>query len=142
MFRFGVLPADDARLISSFTKVRERLVRAEAGGVSRYEGDVYYRVDAGLPGNPWVFPTFWLAEYDIARAQTITELEAAVQPVFVWAQSHAVHAGMLPEQMNPYTGVPISALPLVWSHAGYVLLVQAYIEKLVALGGCPLPSAT
>jgi GH15 family glucan-1,4-alpha-glucosidase len=36
---------------------------------------------------------------------------------------------MLPEQINPFSGEPISVSPLVWSHAEFVIAVCEYLEK-------------
>jgi len=50
---------------------------------------------------------------------------------------------VLPEQINPYTGAPISVAPLVWSHAEYAITVLDYLKKLEELDICktcmPLP---
>ena len=51
-----------------------------------------------------------------------------------WVASHALSSGILPEQLNPYTGEPISATPLVWSHSEFVTAVMTYMEKLEQLG--------
>jgi len=36
---------------------------------------------------------------------------------------------MLPEQLNPYDGTPLSVAPLTWSHATLVQSVCKYAEK-------------
>jgi GH15 family glucan-1,4-alpha-glucosidase len=33
------------------------------------------------------------------------------------------------EQIDPLTGEPLSASPLTWSHAEYVMTVQQYLGK-------------
>ena len=74
--------------------IRERLwVQTEVGGIARYEGDAYHRIseeDGGrVPGNPWIVCTLWQAEYTIARATSVAELQSALDLVR-WAQSHAL----------------------------------------------------
>jgi GH15 family glucan-1,4-alpha-glucosidase len=46
-----------------------------------------------------------------------------------WATKNAATSGALAEQLNPYSGEPISARPLLWSHAGFVTAVCEYINK-------------
>jgi GH15 family glucan-1,4-alpha-glucosidase len=41
----------------------------------------------------------------------------------------AMKTGILPEQMHPLTGSPLSVAPLTWSHATYVDTVLKYLEK-------------
>jgi GH15 family glucan-1,4-alpha-glucosidase len=35
----------------------------------------------------------------------------------------------LAEQLDPHSGKPISATPLLWSHAEFVLVVTEYMNK-------------
>lgn len=136
VWRFGVLSADDARLSRAFeTAVRSLSRGIPTGGIARYEGDQYYRSAANAAGNPWIITTLWYAEYLIATARTDTDL-ARVRTVFDWAVRHALPSGVLPEQVNAETGAPLSATPLMWSHAGYVSAVIAYLDKIEQLGLC------
>jgi len=41
---------------------------------------------------------------------------------------HASPAGLLPEQVHPFTGVPLSVSPLTWSHAAFVHSCIVYVE--------------
>jgi len=50
-----------------------------------------------------------------------------------WTVKNALPSGVLPEQLNPYTGEPVSATPLLWSHAEYVLAVCEYVSKVQEL---------
>jgi oligosaccharide amylase len=138
VFKFGVLPAQDKRLYSAWGKTIERLgCVGDIGGIARYEGDRYRRISAEIPGNPWILTTLWYAEYLIARAESESDLKEAKYWIH-WAADRAHDAGMLPEQINPYTGEPISVSPLTWSHARFVLVVIAYLEKLDKLGVCKI----
>jgi len=136
IFSFGVLPHSDTRLSRAFEATeRELSLSSTIGGIARYQGDHYYRVGADTPGNPWVVTTLWLAEYYIARAQNEADLNRAKE-LFEWTVARADKSGILPEQINPYSGLGLSAAPLVWSHAAYVNAVISYLDRLEALGLC------
>jgi len=53
-----------------------------------------------------------------------------------WAVKYANPAGILPEQLDPYSGEHLSASPLVESHGEFVTTVISYLEKLEELGVC------
>src|SRR5438270_4139319 len=65
IFLFGLLPANDPRVVSTMRAVEDRLtVRTPVGGVARYENDYYFQISpdiANVPGNPWFVATLWLA---------------------------------------------------------------------------------
>jgi GH15 family glucan-1,4-alpha-glucosidase len=46
-----------------------------------------------------------------------------------WATKNALPSGALAEQLDPYSGKPISATPLLWSHAEFVMAVCEYLNK-------------
>ncbi len=138
VFQFKVLPVDDERVRSSMEFFKERLLcRTHVGGYARYEGDYYHRVTDETPGNPWFIITLWLAEYYIALAKNKQEL-APAKEIFEWVVLHALPTGALSEQMHPHTGQPLSVTPLTWSHAGYVIAINKYLEKLDTLGVCQM----
>jgi GH15 family glucan-1,4-alpha-glucosidase len=133
---FGVWAPGDERLIRFFDIAEKALKLPTAvGGLARYAGDKYYSVDGGLPGNPWLITTAWLVRYRISQAATPEGLARAIEPLG-WMVKHASSAGLLPEQLNPHTGGPVSVSPLVWSHAEFVNTVIAYLDKMEALGLC------
>jgi len=91
----------------------------------------YYCVISDLSlaqGNPWFISTLWLAQYHIAHATTLEELHQAI-PLLDWAQSYALPSGVMAEQLDPFTGEPLSASPLTWSHAEYVMTLHRYLGK-------------
>jgi GH15 family glucan-1,4-alpha-glucosidase len=96
--------------------------------MARYEGDSYHFKGGNYPGNPWILTTMWLAQYYAEIAHTKSDLEK-VKHYISWAANHANPAGILPEQLDPYTGAHLSASPLVESHAEYIITVLAYLEK-------------
>jgi GH15 family glucan-1,4-alpha-glucosidase len=90
---------------------------------------------ARVPGNPWFICTLWLADYRIASARNLEELESAVE-ILEWTVKRALPSGVLAEQVDPLTGAPVSVSPLTWSHATVVATVMAYLRKLEALLKC------
>lgn len=137
IFQFGVLPGTDPRVQQSMNICKERLQNKVVGGFARYEYDSYYQIDSALPGNPWFITTLWLAEYYLNLAQTKEELQPAIE-IFEWVAAHALETGVLSEQLHPHTGKPISVAPLTWSHAGLVIAINKYLEKLDHLGVCKM----
>ena len=138
MFAFGVYDANDIKIHNTMKAIEETLwVKTKIGGIARYERDQYQRItaDESVPGNPWIICTMWLAQYHIAIAKSIEELEHAVNSLR-WAVSHALPSGVLAEQINPYTGEPVSVSPLTWSHAAVVQTVMDYLDKLQELHTC------
>jgi GH15 family glucan-1,4-alpha-glucosidase len=132
------LPPDDARLVATLDSVADALaVRTEIGGTARYRGDSYYAGSKELdmvPGNPWFVAQAWVAQWRIARARNEQELQDALAPV-EWILRRASPAGLMPEQLHPYTGAPLAVTPLTWSHAAFVNTACDYLEKARALSG-------
>ena len=131
---FEVFENDDEHVTRMVKAVEAKLaVHGESKGFVRYEGDTYYtQQDAGSP-NPWVICTLWIARYYIQKAQTKEELSYPLE-LLEWTNSHATSGGMLSEQMQPHTRQHLSASPLVWSHAEFVLTALAYMEKWKEFG--------
>lgn len=132
IFEFGVLPADDERVVSTMQANKERLtIKTEVGGVARYYHDYYFQRSSdieNIPGNPWIICTLWIAEWEIECAKTLADLESPKRTL-EWVVRHAMESGVLPEQLDPFDGGPVSVAPLTWSHATYVLTVVKYMEK-------------
>jgi GH15 family glucan-1,4-alpha-glucosidase len=130
---FEVFDIDDPKITQAVKVVQDRLqVHASSLGYVRYENDAYYRLqDAGTP-NPWVITTLWMAQYYIRKATSLKDLKPALE-LLEWTASHATPGGVLAEQMHPHTRAHLSTAPLVWSHAEYVLAVDAYIKKIAEL---------
>jgi GH15 family glucan-1,4-alpha-glucosidase len=139
---FGVLDIDDPRLASAWEATRKALwVQGPVGGICRYTGDVYFRRSDNVPGNPWIICTLWYAQYLIKRAKTQADFRPAMD-LIEWAARYSQNSGVLPEQVNPATGEPLSATPLTWSHAAFVQTMVDYLKRLKELGICDtcLPS--
>jgi len=138
VFQFKVLPAEDKRVKSSFEAFKSGLeCKTQIGGYARYEGDYYHRVTDDTPGNPWFVTTLWLAEYYIAIAKNKDDLKPAID-IFQWVTERALGTGVLAEQLHPHTGEPLSVTPLTWSHAGFIIAINKYLEKLDQLGICQM----
>ncbi|HYI15508.1 MAG TPA: glycoside hydrolase family 15 protein [Thermomicrobiales bacterium] len=132
LFMFGMLEADDPRVVATMQQVeRDLWVKTEIGGIARYTDDYYHqttRDTAAVPGNPWIICTLWLAEWYIAKASSPSDLERALE-LIDWVVARALPSGTLPEQVHPHTGQPLSVSPLTWSHATYVQTVRNFIKR-------------
>lgn len=129
-FAFCGLPAGDGRVVRTMEKVRNELsLRTPVGGVARYRGDYYhFSGDGFVPGNPWFVCTAWVGRWIVAKAKSRKELEEA-RGFIDWMIDHSLETGVMPEQLHPATGEPLSVSPLTWSHAEFVLLCLEYNEK-------------
>jgi GH15 family glucan-1,4-alpha-glucosidase len=135
VFAFGLLPPGDPRVRATMAAIEARLgVKAGIGGVARYESDRYQRDgdDPTLPGNPWPICTLWLAEWYIGLGELPRALE-----LLEWVCGHATRAGLMPEQLDPLTGAPLSVAPLTWSHSTFVLAVTRYLDAVHGITACP-----
>lgn len=137
LFAFGLYKASDPRITATFSALRERLwLKTPVGGMARYEGDAFYRVDQQLPGNPWFIATLWLADHLVEMAGSEEEMAGALD-ILGWVTAHALPSGVLAEQVHPFTGAPMSVSPLAWSHATFVTTVQRLLRRLARLKTCP-----
>ncbi|KIL39823.1 glucan 1,4-alpha-glucosidase [Gordoniibacillus kamchatkensis] len=140
LFDFGLIAADDPRMVRTMDEVKRRLwVQTDIGGLARYENDFYHQVskDIGkVPGNPWFICTLWYAEWLIDKAKSEQEL-AEPESLIRWAVTHALKSGVMAEQINPYTADPLSVSPLTWSHATFIKVVQEYLSKLKSFAAEP-----
>lgn len=138
LWQLGVVPFDDPRMASTIKRLEETLkVQSGIGGYARYTVDHYQSVGAPtkeVPGNPWIITTLWMAQWHIANAATLEELEKQL-PVLEWVCDRASPAGILAEQMNPFTGAPLSVAPLTWSHAVFLDAVLQYAARHRELSG-------
>ena len=140
IFQFGLLDIYDDRVRSSVNSFLKNLKNNyEVGGYLRYPHDQYYRSACSEFGNPWFITTLWLAEYYIMAAKSFDELTPAIK-LFAWVTHYALDTGILSEQIDACTGMPLSVAPLTWSHAAFVIAVIKYLEKLDDLGICALCS--
>ncbi len=121
---YGLVPVDGPIFLSTLNKIEEDLHRSN-GGVYRYTADVYYG------GGEWILLAAWLGWY-YAEVNQPEKATALCQ----WIESQADENGWLAEQVSDHTLYPEHitpwvkkwgpiAKPLTWSHAMYVILVNA-----------------
>ncbi|MEM2933530.1 MAG: glycoside hydrolase family 15 protein [Methanocellales archaeon] len=88
-------------------------------GIKRFEGDEY------IGGNPWTITTLWyaivllkLADFYWNKDQTKARnyWEKAVACV-EWCLRGCTSTGLMPEQVDRFTGKPAWAIPIGWAHA-------------------------
>ena len=129
LWRFGMYPADDKRIVDTMKAIAEQLSnKAECGGIARYSDDYYFKVEPDtrlVPGNPWFMCTMWLAQWYLATAKNAADLQPA-RDMIDWAVRHKLPGGLLSEQLDPHTGAPLSVSPLTWSHAEFIATVDDY----------------
>src|SRR5258708_17046205 len=77
--------------------------------------------------------TVGVAGWESGIARSLAELDATVLPLLEWVQRQALPSGVLPEQVHPHTGAPMSVAPLTWSHAGFVASCLTYADARRAL---------
>ena len=139
-FYFGVFEPDDEMVLNTMNAIKERLwVKTDVGGIARYEGDRYHQVTENIkevPGNPWLICTLWLAQWYIAKANDLKQLQEAI-PILEWVVSKALPSGVLAEQIHPLTNQTLSVSPLTWSHAAYVTTILEYMNKVGEVDICP-----
>jgi GH15 family glucan-1,4-alpha-glucosidase len=139
VFTCGAFDAKDEAVENTMKAVIDHLwVKTEVGGFARYENDEYHRVSEEVPGNPWFLSTLWLARWYNARATSLEQLRKVLELLF-WTVKRSSKSGILAEQINPYTGVPISVSPLVWSHAEFVIAVCEYLNRYREISSMTAP---
>jgi GH15 family glucan-1,4-alpha-glucosidase len=124
LWAFGAFAHDDPRVVRTMEAIeRELWVPTAIGGVARYPGDRYYYRDRGLPGNPWLITTLWLAQWDTALGLAGRALE-----LLSWAADRALPSGILAEQIDPHSRAPVSVSPLTWSHSTDALAIHRCLK--------------
>lgn len=136
LWMMGVLPPDDERIVRTNKEIFEKLlVRTPIGGLARSENDDYQRVAGDyrdVPGNPWIITTLWHAQWLLALAKRPEDLQE-VKKYIDWASAQSNEAGIMPEQVSPFNGEPLSVAPLTWSHATFVDTILKYDKKIKEL---------
>ncbi len=133
VFTCGVFEATDGPVANTMNAVFNKLwVKTDIGGVARYENDYYHRVSGEVPGNPWLISTFWLARWYIATATSLDQLKRGLDLLSLISRRSSP-SGVMAEQLNPYTGTPLSVSPLIWSHAEFVIAVCEYAKKYLEI---------
>jgi len=113
-YPFCVFEDDDPRIVNTSRQI-EGAFKFASEGLGRYQGDVYQG------GNPWFITTLWMALY---RCQQQNYSKA--KPLIDWCASHVDELHLFAEQVHRENGEPISASPLAWSHAMFILSLLDY----------------
>jgi len=134
LWAFGMFEAGDPLIVTTMEQMIERLtVHTDVGGLARYENDYYFQVEKhdlkNVPGNPWILCTLSVAHWVALHAKSAAELQKAID-ILLWACRRALPSGVLPEQVDPYSGEATSVAPLTWSHAAYVHAVHGVARRL------------
>lgn len=117
---FGMFNINDPLVVNTMKMIENKLI--VNGGVIRYENDYYQR--RKNPPNPWIITTLWLAEY-YADSGNISKAKSLIE----WVNLRATKSGLLPEQVDPENFMSTSVIPLVWSHAEYIIALNKYLAK-------------
>ncbi len=129
VFLYGGFKAYEKMVEETMNSIFDKLwINSGVGGLARYENDEYQRISRDVTGNPWFISTLWLARWHIAKAQSLMQLKDGLD-LLSWAADHSLPSGVMPEQIHPFTGEPVSVAPLVWSHAEFVIAVCEYLER-------------
>jgi len=129
LLEFGVLEAEDPKIQRFVALIEDRIAcKNDVGGICRYQDDYYFRVSYDTPGNPWIITCLWLARYYIKKANSLKDLEPAYYWID-WVIAHAQPSGVLSEQINPLTGLQMSATPLIWSQSEYIKTILDLSKK-------------
>lgn len=118
---YGLLPVRGKIMQETLGRIARELV-APDGGVYRYARDVYYG------GGEWLLLTGWLGWYYALAGQ-----REKAQDCLQWIARQALPNGDMPEQVVHHLLAPehrqpweerwgLSASPLLWSHAMYLIL--------------------
>lgn len=109
---FGIVAADDPRMVATADAVQERLSTPD-GGMRRFEDDNY------MGGNPWPIARLWYGLY----ARQVGD-DRALDAAVAWTLDRATPTGQLAEQVDAVTGESTWVAPLAWSHAMLILAAR------------------
>lgn len=113
---FGLFDSTPEVIASTAAAVEQRLLAQSASdGSPRYENDRYFVTKDDSLGNPWIVTTLWMAQYYI-RVKRFEDARHYID----WTMRSTLAGGVMPEQIDPDSGAPISVAPLVWSHAEFI----------------------
>ncbi|PSH00940.1 MAG: glycoside hydrolase family 15, partial [Nanohaloarchaea archaeon SW_7_46_7] len=130
--KFGLIDEDDEYFENTMNAIRYDLSPdTEVGGIARYKEDYYHNVSEDfdeVPGNPWIICTLWVAQHLIQNAETQEKLGEAKKYMH-WTCKNSLDTGILPEQVDPFTGEGKSVAPLTWSHTTFIETALMYSEK-------------
>lgn len=136
--KFGLVDQEDEYFENTMNAIQYDLSPdTDIGGIARYREDYYHNVTEDfdlVPGNPWIICTLWVAQHLINKAEDMEELQESKEYMH-WACENSLETGVLPEQVDPFTGDGKSVAPLTWSHTTFIETALMYSEKKDKLAG-------
>ncbi len=152
---FGVLPADDSRVVNTVNELEPALTdTAElgqaTGGVTRYRQDQTSRYgstysaygDTYYDGGPWMVATTWLSQYYLERANTTTGSTHAntAKAYMDWIISYLGNVGIGAEQIDETKGPDQFAHQAAWgngweSNSSIVDNLLAFVDYTYSASG-------
>ncbi|ADG13575.1 glycoside hydrolase 15-related protein [Methanocaldococcus infernus ME] len=114
-YPFNLVKFEDERMIKTAEAI-EKAFNYRVGGIGRYPEDCYFG------GNPWIITTLWLSLYykKLYEILNISKYKDKSNQLFKWCLKYSFE-GLFPEQVHKDLGVPVSALPLGWSNAMFLI---------------------
>lgn len=121
-YPFNLIDVDDERMIKTAEAI-ENAFNYKVGGIGRYPNDVYFG------GNPWIITTLWISLYYRRLSKVLKEKNKndmaekylkKSKKLFDWAVKYSFN-GLFPEQIHKDLGIPMSAMPLGWSNAMFLI---------------------
>ncbi|MEJ2270934.1 MAG: glycoside hydrolase family 15 protein [Candidatus Bathyarchaeota archaeon] len=130
IFILGVVDSSNPILQKTMDIIEKKLwIQNRIGGLARHENDNFQKVDEKYTGNPWIITTLWMARWKIAQAETVEDLKNYGFNLLNWVYENSLESCILPEQISPVDGNPISVSPLIWSHAEFILSIIEFLRK-------------
>ena len=124
-FMYSGLEPTDPMILNTAKKVEDTILNSSpGGGVIRYNNDNYFLTKHQYSGNPWLVSTLWLAQFYISIDQKDKAME-----LINWSLDRELKSGVLSEQFDPETLLPLSVSPLVWSQAELINTILDYYAK-------------
>ncbi len=130
-YPFNLINIDDERMIKTAEAI-EKAFKYKVGGIGRYPNDVYFG------GNPWIITTLWLSLYYRRLSKILKEKDdnradiysQKSKKLFDWVVRYSFN-GLFPEQIHKDLGIPMSAMPLGWSNAMFLMYVYRDEEVFI-----------
>lgn len=130
LWYYDVFDKDDPMFVGTVKAVSDTLHNKKGiGGYIRYQNDQYYKNPSSDLSNPWIVTTLWEMQRRIKESASIDEL-VKIAGEFNWVTDRLSTLPVMAEQFDPYSGNPLSAAPLAWSHSCYVETILTYLEKM------------
>ncbi len=133
LWYYEVMDRNDPMFLGTQKAVEERLhLKQGIGGYIRYENDNYYREGGSTVSNPWIVTTLWEVQRRMRFCEKMEDLKVLGEELN-WVIDRMGNLPVMAEQYHPFSGAPLSAVPLAWSHSVYVETVLLYIERMTQL---------